>query len=168
MSNQYDVFDVVCPYCGETSFGILLKPNTTHRIICPKCKQATYVKVLEDLSIQIYREDELCPECKGTGYATCPKCGGEGYLVMAREYGDDYSIYRLTEPKIRYIYDGVIMGCPLCGGKGSVKIHEEYHTEVIEKLNKASITRGTGKVLCPKCGGKGFIPSKQQDTQDKA
>jgi len=37
MNDQYDVFDVVCPYCGETSFGILLKPNTIHRIICPKC-----------------------------------------------------------------------------------------------------------------------------------
>jgi len=161
MSNQYDVFDVPCPYCGETSFSILLKPNTTHRIICPKCKQTTYVKILEDLSIQVYKKDEICPECKGTGYVTCPKCGGEGYLVMARGYvSDDYSIYRLTEPKITRIYDGVIMGCPLCGGKGSLKIDGYSYVGAIKELDKASITRGTGKVLCPKCSGKGFVPSK--------
>jgi len=69
---HYDVFDVVCVYCGKTRFGVLLKPGTLHRVICPDCKRAMYVKIFDDLSIHMYTDEELCPECLGTGYVTCP------------------------------------------------------------------------------------------------
>jgi len=166
MSSQYDVFDVVCPYCGETSFGILLKPNTTHRIVCPKCKQATYVKILENLSIQIYREDEICPECKGTGYVTCPKCGGEKYIIKSYDLHEEaYKVYPLTRYPYNYIYHGSIMGCPLCGGNGSVMVGDEYYPRAIEKLNKVSIMGGSGRVVCSRCGGNGFISLNEKPSK---
>jgi len=172
ISEKYDVFDVVCPYCGKTSFGVLLKPNTKHRIICSECKHTTYVIVLEDLSIQMYKEDEVCPECHGTGYVTCPMCGGDGYLVYISlslsPSGEDKQekISRISKIEPEYgVYS--IIGCPQCGGSKSYWIRSPVGSvpfpEVLDQLSIAltKISKGTGKVKCSKCGGIGFVASNK-------
>jgi DnaJ-class molecular chaperone len=73
-----------------------LKPSTTHRLICPKCKTTFYVHVKKDLGIVVLLKDEykksLCPDCKGTGKCStckgtgemiCPNCGGHGWFLKS-------------------------------------------------------------------------------------
>ncbi|UNQ73408.1 hypothetical protein [Infirmifilum sp. NZ] len=157
MSEKFDVFDVACPYCGKTTFGVLLKPGTTHRVICPECKKATYVKVLEDLSVQVFREEEVCPDCHGTGYVECPKCGGDGFLVYTLDNG---KVYRISEADTGW-HGWYVIGCPQCGGSGSYRVSEfkEYFSEVLKKLENAleSISKGSGRVKCKRCNGRGFL-----------
>ena len=152
MSKEYDVFDVICPYCGETSFGVILKPNTLHRIICPKCKHITYVKVLEDLSIQMYKEDEVCPECGGSGYVTCPKCGGDGYLIIISDFIEEVKSDPILELK-----DGIWYWHKEPLKKPIIK--EEIIcrvSEVESKIAGASVLRGWSYIGCPECGGRGI------------
>jgi len=161
VSTTCNVFDVTCVYCGEMKIGVLLKPGTLHRVICPKCRRAMYVKILENLSIHTYTEDEVCPECHGTGFVTCPKCGGYGIIVFAR------GSYSAEEFKLSHIpswcISGVanfveIYGCPQCWGGGSVSERYVSCTYLLKLvLESDKVVKGQGKVVCSKCGGRGFI-----------
>jgi len=163
MSEKFDVFDVACPYCGKTTFGVLLKPGTTHRVVCPECKKATYVKVLEDLSVQVFREEEVCPDCHGTGYVECPKCRGEGFLLYTKGAKEFFPLTS-TEEHCGGATGWYIVGCPQCGGRGSYKIGgamRDYFdcSEVLAELDEGleSISKGGGKVKCNRCTGRGFL-----------
>jgi len=157
----HDVFDVACVYCGRTKFGVLLKPGTLHRVICPDCKRAMYIKVFDDLSIYTYTDEEVCPQCHGTGYVTCSVCGGDGVILIGRIISEDrgYRIFRMTKPEVTQIDDGVISGCPQCGGSGSVEVRDVYFPEVVSIWHRESgkIKKGQGKVVCSRCGGRGFV-----------
>jgi len=163
MSATYSVFDVTCVYCGETKIGVLLKPGTLHRVICPKCRRAMYVKILEDLSIHTYTEDEVCPECHGTRFVTCPKCGGYGIIVIARK--SDYessSVFKLSEIPdwciISLAKTAFVAGCPQCGGGGSVVENYVSCNQLLKlAFEKGGVVKGRGEVVCGKCGGRGFI-----------
>jgi len=152
---ELKTFEVPCPNCGESSFNILFKPRTTHRLICPRCKTPFYVHVKKDLGIIVLREDEYkkakCPECQrtgvckkcnGTGEADCPRCGGGGW----------------------YYYDDHFYSCIYCGGDG--KRHYRYFCDFAKMIGEGRIRRGRGKVkcyncmgsgVCPRCGGEGLI-----------
>jgi len=151
---ELKTFEVPCPNCGESSFNILFKPRTTHRLICPRCKTPFYVHVKKDLGIIVLREDEYkkakCPECQGTGVckkcngtgeANCPRCGGEGWYYENRKYytcfycsddgkyKDDYSDF-VSEVRVGFLKLGSgVVGCDNCRGSG----------------------------VCPMCGGEGLI-----------
>lgn len=71
-----EIYNVACVNCGETEYTVILKPDTLHRYICPKCKNATYVYITKNREIIMFRQDELCTECNGTG--KCPICRGSG------------------------------------------------------------------------------------------
>jgi len=165
MSTTCDVFDVTCVYCGETKIGVLLKPGTLHRVICPKCRRATYVKILENLSIHTYTEDEVCPECHSTGFVTCPRCGGYGIIVITRRRGGNIvlsDVYKLSEIPNWCIIDATdaafVEGCPQCGGRGSVGYRDVKCTQLLKMaLETDEVVKGRGEVVCSKCGGRGFI-----------
>ena len=138
--SEYDVFDVACLSCGNSTFGILLKPETLNRIICPECKVPSYVYVSDNLDILTFVEDELCDVCKGTGKCNtcmgslempCPKCSGEG---------------------INNVGTFSYMGCPRCGGNG-----EAFSDSKIAK----NINYGSGKVDCTACSGTGICSTCQ-------
>jgi len=161
MSEKFDVFDVACPYCGKTTFGVLLKPGTTHRVVCPECKKATYVKVLEDLSVQVFREEEVCPDCHGTGYVECPKCGGEGFLLYTKDEGEFFPLTSIEE-HCGDTHLWYIVGCLQCGGRGSYKLGSGNYnncSEVLAELDEGlkNISKGSGKVKCKRCNGRGFV-----------
>ncbi|MEM3895873.1 MAG: hypothetical protein QW763_01240 [Archaeoglobaceae archaeon] len=142
-AKKYDYVGFPCSICGETEFKIILKGETFYRYICPKCKTPTYIFISKNLDILMLREDELCPECHGTGKCSkcngtgqvkCPKCGGLGYY---KEY--------------QYYY-----GCYMCGGlhKTNFKPYEEEFYKSIKKgggLVKCDTCNGTG--VCSSCGG---------------
>jgi len=174
MSEKFDVFDVACPYCGKTTFGVLLKPGTTHRVVCPECKKATYVKVLEDLSVQVYREEEVCPDCHGTGYVECPKCGGEGFLLYTKDAGEFFPLTSIEE-HCGDTHVWYIIGCPQCGGRGAYKLGQEEEeeeenyidcAEVLAELDEGlkNISIGSGEVKCKRCNGRGFLQRKLDAT----
>jgi len=138
--SEYDVFDVACLSCGKSTFGVLLKPDTLNRIICPECKIPCYVHVSDNLDILTFVEDELCNACKGSGKCRtcmgslkmqCPDCGGKGI-----KKGGIW----------KYI------GCPLCGGSGETD--DDY------KITK-KIKYGRGKVDCTACSGTGICSTCQ-------
>ncbi len=128
-----------CSNCGKTEFKVILKKDTIHRYLCPECKTPTYVYISPNLDIIMFREDEICPECGGTG--KCSKCKGTGEMVCpvcnGAGYYKDYDYYR---------------GCHRCGGKGKLWVHhmEDFHKE---------ITKGSGLVRCDKCLGTGVCPT---------
>lgn len=74
--SEYDVFDVACLSCGDSTFGVLLKPETLNRVICPECKNPSYVYVSNNLDILTFKEDEMCKKCNSSG--KCPICKGSG------------------------------------------------------------------------------------------
>jgi len=118
-----------------------------------------YVKVFDDLSIHTYTDEEVCPECHGTGYVTCPVCGGDGVIVIGSEEDEPTEIFRLTEPKLESIGVGVISGCPRCGGSGSIEVRNVNFPEVVSIWHSESgkIKKGQGRVVCSRCGGRGFV-----------
>jgi uncharacterized protein YbaR (Trm112 family) len=151
------LFEAPCPNCGESSFNIILKPSTTHRLICPKCKTTFYVHVKKDLGIVVLLKDEykksLCPDCKGTGKCStckgtgemiCPKCGGQGWFPLPR-LTDYYS------------------SCGHCGGDGRWLVgYDNFFGSV--KRGQIQLGRGVvrctecmGTGVCPRCGGEGLI-----------
>ncbi|MEM4888439.1 MAG: hypothetical protein QXJ64_03230 [Thermosphaera sp.] len=124
---------IPCVNCGKTEFDVTITKDmkdTLLRYLCPDCKASTYVYITPNLDIIVYREDELCPECKGTGKCSscdgtgkmkCPTCKGEGIVAGWFEY----------------------YGCPDCGGKGV-------------SINPNNVTKGSGFVTCRKCLGSGI------------
>ena len=133
MREEYDVFDMLCPNCGQTRFSVLLKPDTLTRIICPKCKIPTYIYVSSNLDILTFGEDEICPECGGTG--KCPNCNGTGGITCPDCKGRGGWEQWFGEWK----------RCEKCGGTGKV---ECLHC------------KGTG--VCPTCKGMRFVPKKKR------
>lgn len=130
---------VPCVHCGETEFRILLREDTFHRYVCPKCKTPTYIYITQKLEIILLREEELCPECHGTG--KCSKCNGTGQVKCPK--CDGYGFY---EGSIDYY------GCELCGGYGIVS-----H---VSQINQSKyIKRGSGLVRCDSCNGTGICPT---------
>ncbi|MEM0368799.1 MAG: hypothetical protein QXN57_05090 [Desulfurococcaceae archaeon] len=122
-----------CTNCGKTEFKIILKKDTMHRYICPECKTPTYVYITSNLDIIMFREDELCPECKGTG--KCSNCNGTGKTICPKCGGDGY-----------YQGIGLYHGCATCGGGG-------------ESVYAYKVTKGSGFVTCKKCIGSGVCPT---------
>ena len=167
---EYDVFDVMCPNCRQTKFGVLLKPNTLSRIKCPKCKSTTYVYVSENLDILTFGEDDICdecggsgrcPECDGTGEVLCSKCKGDGWLVFV----DGVGSFRLEEVENEIyfdeVYDFYIRGCLKCGGFGAYYVISDYYAKFLENLPiniEEKIKKGKGKIKCEKCNGTGVCP----------
>ncbi|MEM4977399.1 MAG: hypothetical protein QXT64_08755, partial [Desulfurococcaceae archaeon] len=91
------------------------------------------VYITSNLDIIMFREDELCPDCKGTG--KCSSCNGTGKMVCPKCNGDGY-----------YYEIGRYYGCATCGGKGaSYRAYE--------------VTKGSGFVTCRKCSGTGVCPT---------
>ena len=135
--SEYDVFDVACLSCGNSTFGILLKPETLNRVVCPECKTPSYVYVSDNLDILTFVEDELCDVCKGTGKCNtcmgslempCPDCDGKGMKVNP------------------------YMGCPRCGGSG----HASHQLDIAKKVKY-----GSGKIDCTACSGTGICTACQ-------
>jgi len=146
---------------AEPNLGFLLKPGTLHRVICPDCKRAMYVKVFDDLSIHTYTDEEVCPECHGTGYVTCPMCGGDGYLVYIEDE-DKVSKFSSIIDEHPGKHTWYVVGCPKCGGHGSRLVAKSCSWVVLlGELNHelGYISKGSGKVKCSKCDGTGFVIS---------
>lgn len=137
-----------CAICGETEFTVILRPGALFRFVCPKCKAPTYVYVSEKLEVIMVREDELCPECGGTGRcgscggtgkSECPRCGGRGWIYDDNEY---------------FYYP-----CPYCGG--SLKEPDFLSSsfeEFMKRVFMGGIKLGSGKGECPECRGSGVCP----------
>lgn len=122
-----------CVNCGKTEFKIILKKETMYRYICPECKTPTYVYISSNLDILMFRDEELCPDCKGTG--KCSSCNGTGKMVCPKCNGDGY-----------YASGIWYYGCATCGGEGS-------------SLFAYEVTKGSGFVTCRKCSGTGVCPT---------
>ena len=140
---EYDVFDVACPICGKSTMGVLLKPETFFRAVCPECHTPIYVYVTSNLDIYTFGEDEICPtcygsgkcpDCMGTGKVTCPKCNGQGWYKQGSYY---YT-------------------CEMCGGDGSLG---RSLKELKGAVNEGKYEVGSGKVECSKCKGTGICPT---------
>lgn len=141
--SEYDVFDVACLSCGESTFGVLLKPDSFNRIICPKCKIPSYVYVSNNLDILTFNDDELCKTCNGSGKCktcmgsleeVCPRCDGIGF----------------------YFEDGGYHGCVKCGGSKT-----EYTVQdIIKGRGKVTCTNCSGMGICDVCKGMRFISKK--------
>jgi len=126
-----------CVNCGKTEFKIILKKEAMYRYICPECKTPTYVYISSNLDILMFRDEELCPDCKGTG--KCSNCNGTGKMICPKCNGDGY-----------YESGGYYYGCETCGGGGV--------TGYAFKLTK-EVTKGSGFVTCKKCSGTGVCPT---------
>jgi len=152
---ELKTFEVPCLNCGESSFNILLKPRTIHRLICPRCKTSFYVHVRKDLGIIVLREDEYkkarCPECQGTG--VCKKCNGTGETTCPHCNGKGWYVDRYD-----YHYS-----CIYCGGDGKYRTNYSDFVDVVSS-GKIKLGRGVVKCdncrasgVCPRCGGEGLI-----------
>ena len=145
--SEYDVFDVACISCGNSTFGVLLKPDTLNRIVCPECKTPGYVYVSNNLDILTFVEDELCKACQGTGKCKtcmgslkmpCPDCSGKGIQTTGTTYNPYY------------------LGCPRCGGSGHTSTDSNNKNEITKKIEY-----GSGKVDCSSCSGTGICSACQ-------
>lgn len=143
---EYDVFDVACLSCGNSTFGVLLKPETLNRMFCPECKTPSYVYVSNNLSILTFKEEEMCGSCKGSG--KCQECMGSGIAECLNCNGNGY-----------YYFDGddTPSGCHKCGGNGmsdGVTIIDE---NVLLGSGKADCTACSGTGICSACQGNRFV-----------
>lgn len=146
--NKIETISIPCHNCGETEFTVILKGNALHRYICPKCKTPTYIFITKDYELIMFRDEELCPDCGGTG--KCSNCKGVGEVVCEQCGGAGY--YRVEDVEVYYY------GCRVCGGGGRYKIGLLNGDVEFSKMTKV-IKIGSGKVRCDKCNGTGICPS---------
>lgn len=137
-----------CASCGETEFTVILKPDTLHRLVCPKCKTPTYIYVSPKLDIITIREDELCPECGGTG--KCSNCNGTGKARCSHCEGHGW-IYDASED---FYYP-----CPHCGGSKKSNVYWSSYEDFIDHVLGGDVRLGSGVGPCFKCMGSGACPS---------
>lgn len=139
---------IPCAICGETEFTVVLKGEALHRYICPKCKTPTYVYISQKLETIMIREDELCPECRGSG--KCGNCNGTGETKCSRCEGRGW----IYDTKYEFYYP-----CPYCGGSQKSSTVWSSYEDFVGDVVSGDIKLGSGVGTCHKCMGSGVCPS---------
>lgn len=87
-------------------------------------------------------EENECQMCEGSGEITCPECNGEGVIRTA----DDEEVK-----------------CKACGGTGAQECNRCGGSGTIEAT--CSVCNGRGEVYCDYCGGDGYIDDDDNDNR---
>lgn len=148
--SKYDVFDVACLSCGDSTFGVLLKPETLNRIICPECKIAGYVYVSDNLDILTFKDDEICKKCNGSG--KCQTCKGTGEMSCYQCNGIGYYTHQ---------GNGAHYGCDVCGGEGGTMNFTKLRTELKFGSGRVTCKDCLETSVCQICNGFRFIKKEQ-------
>lgn len=53
------LIEVSCAGCGKVAFVLPLNAGATHSVICPECKERTYVRIDSHLGVAICNEKEV-------------------------------------------------------------------------------------------------------------